>query len=266
MESNAETPPPVAPRQAAAVVLMRPGSGASIEVFMVRRHVQSEFVPDVFVFPGGSVQAGDREAEATAGLCAPVGASPLPLGTGVRAAALRELFEEAGALLAYRRDERWAADASGLARIANYRTDLIANRTTLGNIAAREGLRLATDVLTYWAHWITPEGLPKRFDTHFFLAEEQSGQTAIHDNVEVTASAWITPAAALKEYEQDRVPLVFATVRQLRELAGLRTPEAAFKRYAGVMPPTIMPIATRAEDGTFLVRIPGDPEGPTPLR
>jgi 8-oxo-dGTP pyrophosphatase MutT (NUDIX family) len=266
MASNADIPPTVAPRLAAAVVLMRSGSSASIEVFMVRRHVRSEFVPDVFVFPGGSVQAGDRDTEATAGLCAPVGAGPLPLGAGVRAAALRELFEEAGALLAYRRDERWTADASALDRVAGYRTELIAGRTTLGNIAAREGLRLATDDLAYWAHWITPDGMPKRFDTHFFLAEEQSGQTAIHDNVEVTASAWVTPEAALDGYEQGRFPLVFATVRQLRELVGLGTPEEAFARFAGITPPTIMPIATRAEDGTILVRIPGDPEGLTPLR
>jgi 8-oxo-dGTP pyrophosphatase MutT (NUDIX family) len=245
---------------------MRPGADAGIEVFMVRRNVRSEFVPDVYVFPGGSVQAGDHEAEATAGLCAPIGGGPLPLGTGVRAAALRELFEEAGALLAYRRDERWMADAGSLGRFATYRDELIAGRTTLGHIAAREGLRLATDSLAYWAHWITPEAMPKRFDTHFFLAEERSGQSAIHDNVEVTASAWVTPEAALDGFEQGSFPMVFATVRQLRELAGLRTMEEAFARFAGATPPTIMPIATRAADGTILVHIPGDPDGPTPLR
>ncbi len=265
MDSAATAPSPVAPRLAAAVALMRPGSG-SIEVFMVRRHVRSEFVPDVYVFPGGSVQVGDQEAEATSGLCVPVGDVPLPLGAGVRAAALRELYEEAGALLAYRRDERWTADANALDRFAAYRAELIAGRTTLGHIAAREGLRLATDVLAYWAHWITPEGMPKRFDTHFFLAEERSGQEASHDDVEVTASAWVTPQAALDGYERGDFPLVFATVRQLRELVGLRTAEEAFDRFAGITPPAIMPVATREEDGTILVRIPGDPEGETPLR
>jgi 8-oxo-dGTP pyrophosphatase MutT (NUDIX family) len=266
MDLNATTPPPAAPRLAAAVVLMRPGAGAGIEVFMVRRSVRSEFVPDVYVFPGGSVQAGDQEAEATAGLCAPVVEGPLLLGTGVRAAALRELFEEAGALLAYRREERWMADAGSLGRFADYRGELIAGRTTLGHIAAREGLRLATDSLAYWAHWITPEGMPKRFDTHFFLAEERSGQSAIHDNVEVTASAWISPRGALESFERGEFPMVFATVRQLRELVDLRSTDEAFARFAGATPPTIMPVARREADGTILVQIPGDPDGPTPLR
>ena len=84
--------------------------------------------------------------------------------------------------------------------------------------------------------------------------------------MEVTASAWITPQAALEGHEQGRFPLVFATVRQLRELIGLRTPAEAFARFAGVIPPAIMPVASRAEDGTILVRIPGDPEGETPLK
>ncbi len=69
---------------------------------MVRRHVRSEFVPDVFVFPGGSVQAADREAEQAPGVCLPTGDGPTTLGTGFRAAAIRELFEEAGALVALR--------------------------------------------------------------------------------------------------------------------------------------------------------------------
>jgi 8-oxo-dGTP pyrophosphatase MutT (NUDIX family) len=266
MHPEENLPTPVAPRLAAAVALLRPGSGAGVEVFMVRRHVRSEFVPDVYVFPGGSVQPGDQEAEATAGLCAPVGEGPLPLGAGVRAAALRELFEEAGALLAYRRDEQWRADDASRERFTAHRADLIAGSTTLGHIAAREGLRLATDALAYWAHWITPEGMPKRFDTHFFLAQEQSGQVATHDNVEVTASAWVTPEAALAGYEHGSFPLVFATLRQLRELVGLRTVDEAFARFAGVVPPTIMPVASRTEDGTIVVRIPGDPAGDTPLR
>ncbi|HEV2236306.1 MAG TPA: hypothetical protein VGR57_06550, partial [Ktedonobacterales bacterium] len=191
---------------------------------------------------------------------------PLPLGAGVRAAALRELFEEAGALLAYRRDERWQADAAARDRFDGYRAELIAGRTTLGHIAAREGLRLATDALAYWAHWITPEAMPKRFDTHFFLAEERSGQTAIHDNVEVTASAWVRPEDALEGFARGSFPLVFATVRQLRDLLGLRSPAEAFARFAGVIPPTIMPIAEHAADGSIIVHIPGDPEGPSSLR
>src|SRR5260370_41236329 len=85
---------PVTPHPAAAVVVAREGEGG-IEVFMVRRHIRSEFVPDAFVFPGGSVKAEDAAVERVPGLCAPAGAGPTTLGRGYRAAALPESFEEA---------------------------------------------------------------------------------------------------------------------------------------------------------------------------
>jgi 8-oxo-dGTP pyrophosphatase MutT (NUDIX family) len=98
----------VEPRLASAVMLLRDTtSGQGIEVFMVRRVIQSDFMPDVYVFPGGSVTKDDRAAELLDGLCKPVAASPgdpegrTALGSGARAAAIRELFEEAGILLAY---------------------------------------------------------------------------------------------------------------------------------------------------------------------
>src|SRR5258708_26326436 len=88
---------PVTPRPAAAVVVAREGEGG-IEVFMVRRHIRSEFVPDAFVFPGGSVKDEDAAVERAPGICAPSGTGPTTLGSGYRAAALPECFEEAGVL------------------------------------------------------------------------------------------------------------------------------------------------------------------------
>jgi 8-oxo-dGTP pyrophosphatase MutT (NUDIX family) len=142
-------------RPASAVVLARP-SGNRFEVFMVRRHIRSEFVPDAFVFPGGSVKEADVATEMTSDLCAPViGSGPTELGTGFRAAALRECFEEAGVLL-----------AGGIAqlekeRLAAYRDDLNHRRVSLMQIAEREGLTLSTDELLHWAHWITPVPLSR---------------------------------------------------------------------------------------------------------
>jgi 8-oxo-dGTP pyrophosphatase MutT (NUDIX family) len=95
--------------------LLRERPQGGIETFMVRRHVQSEFVPDVYVFPGGSVKPGDRDAETTPGLCVPPSSDHLGetvLGPGLRAAAIRELFEEAGVLLA-EQDGRVLAVTSG---------------------------------------------------------------------------------------------------------------------------------------------------------
>jgi 8-oxo-dGTP pyrophosphatase MutT (NUDIX family) len=257
--------PPVTPRLAAAVTLLRTREGRGVEVFMVRRHIRSDFAPDVYVFPGGSVQPSDSETERTAGLCAPAGEGPTALGTGVRVAAVRELFEEAGVLLASRRDAPWPLDAEATQRFAHYRAEVLAGRTTLASIAAREGVRLAADALVYWAHWITPEVMAKRFDTHFFLAEERSGQMAVHDDVEVTASAWVAPEAALAAFERDEFPLVFATVRQLRELTGFSSAAAALAHFAGTTPRTIKPVASRTADGEIIVQIPGDPSGPQRL-
>ena len=98
----------VEPRLASAVMLMRAtASGQGIEVFMVRRVIQSDFMPDVYVFPGGSVSKDDHAVELMDGLCELVALSSgdpegrTALGSGVRAAAIRELFEEACILLAY---------------------------------------------------------------------------------------------------------------------------------------------------------------------
>lgn len=266
MSSPAQPQPtPTTPRLAAAVVLARSRPGGGIEVFMVRRHVRSEFVPDVYVFPGGSVKPADREAEATPGLCVPAGEGVTALRSGLRVAALRELFEEAGVLLAYRRDAPLLIEVEARGRFATYRAELSAGRTTLGTVAAREGLRLATDALAHWAHWITPEVLPKRFDTHFFLAAAPEAQVAIHDDLEVTASAWLSPEEALTRHAQGEFPMVFATRHQLSALTGLPDVAAAIARFAGRAPETIMPEARPTGDGGFLVKLPGDPGDPVRL-
>src|SRR5689334_7601999 len=140
---------PVTPRPSAALVLLRDKEGGNedgggVEVFMVRRHVASEFVPDVFVFPGGSVKPEDREAELTPGLCAPVVPGPTVLGSGLRVAALRECFEEAGVLLARRGGRPLALAPDDTARFASYRADLQHKRATMRSVAEREGITLAT--------------------------------------------------------------------------------------------------------------------------
>ena len=167
----------VQPRLASAIMLLRDmPTGQGIEVFMVRRVIQSDFMPDVYVFPGGSVSADDRAAELAEAVCIPVapsGGDPegrTVLGSGVRAAAIRELFEEAGVLLAYRAGAILGIPEEDLEHFDAYRKAFHERRGSLVEMAHAENLMLATDHLGYFAHWITPEGIPKRFDTHFFLA------------------------------------------------------------------------------------------------
>jgi len=216
----------VQPRQAAAVMILRDAAdGNGLEVFMVRRVIQSDFMPDVYVFPGGSVQQDDKTAETTPGICRPVthevtdpeGRTALTLG--IRAAAIRELFEEAGVLLAYQDEHMLAIDAQNMERIAVYRQAFNERRGSLVEVARAENLVLATERLNYFAHWITPEGLPKRFDTHFFVTTAPAEQQAAHDQLETSEGLWIAPVEALVRSEQGTFPIVFATIHQLRELA-----------------------------------------------
>ncbi|HEX8733636.1 MAG TPA: NUDIX hydrolase [Ktedonobacterales bacterium] len=246
---------PATPRAASATVMARARSAGGIEVFMVRRHVRSEFVPNVYVFPGGSVAAADCEAERAAGVCVAAGDGVTALGTGFRAAAIRELFEEAGALVALRDGAPLRVTPDDLPHLAADRAALNAHTTTILEVARREGLALATDALLHWAHWITPEAWPKRFDTHFFLVEAPEGQEPAHDDLETTQSAWVTPEDALASFERGEFPLVFATIHQLRALSGLADVAAARARFAGLTPPTIMPRIVR-RDGQDVILLP----------
>lgn len=253
---NASSPAtPVTPRPASATVMARDRLAGGIEVFMVRRHVQSEFVPDVYVFPGGSVKQADRDVELAPGVCAHAGEGPTTLGSGFRAAAIRELFEEAGALVARRDGEPLTVTDADLPRLTTYRDGLNGKTTTLLEVTQREGITLATDTLLHWAHWITPEAWPKRFDTHFFLVEAPAGQEPAHDNLETTHSAWVTPKDALAGYERGEFPLVFATIYQLRELTDLANVAEARARFAGKVPQTIMP-RVEQRDGKDTILLP----------
>src|SRR5436305_10737925 len=244
-----KTPMAVQPRLASAVILLRDmTSGQGIEVFMVRRVIQSDFAPDVFVFPGGSVSADDRAAEQAEQVCTPVASSNADpegrtiLGSGTRTAAIRELFEEAGVLLAYRAEQILAISEEDVARFNNYRQEFNQRNGSLIEMVRAENLRLATDRLGYFAHWITPEGMPKRFDTHFFLTTAPSEQQAAHDRLETSEGIWISPTEALARFERKEFPLVFATIYQLRELAAFGSVQEALDSTTKQHVPTRLPV------------------------
>ncbi len=232
-------------RPAATLALLRGGEGGEMAVLLVRRHIQSDFNPNVFVFPGGSVAPSDREAEATPGLClvpAPRPGDPTALGSGFRVAALRECFEEAGVLLARQGSDLLARSPDEMDAVLADRAAVAAGTLDLRTLAERDGLTLETgDDLIHWAHWITPEGFPKRFDTHFFLAQAPWGQEAAHDAVETTESLWITPREALERFHEGALPLVLPTVHQLGALAGLTSLAEARQRFGRSIPATVLP-------------------------
>jgi 8-oxo-dGTP pyrophosphatase MutT (NUDIX family) len=260
----------VEPRLAATVMLLRDvtaqGQGRrGIEVFMVRRAVQSEFLPDLYVFPGGSVAADDRSVEQTEGLCMPVRPSladpegRTSLGNGVRTAAIRELFEEANVLLAYRDNAILAIYEEQIVRFASYRQALNERKGSLLEMARTEHLTFATDRLTYFAHWITPEGLPKRYDTHFFLATAPAEQEALYDQLETSDGVWIQPPEAMTRFQGGDFPVAFPTFHLLRALANFDRVQdvlaAAATRYVTVQIPRLI-----EQDGKREVYLPNDPD------
>jgi 8-oxo-dGTP pyrophosphatase MutT (NUDIX family) len=248
---------PVNPRPASAVVLARsvstPSGASGLEVFMVRRHGRSAFVPGAFVFPGGSVSADDTAAESAPGICDGAPDGPTALGCGFRVAAIRECFEEAGVLLATRQGAPVAFAGDELSRLADLRAALNRHETTAADVARALDATLATATLLHWAHWITPEPMPKRFDTHFFLAAMPALQQAAHDQIETTAGIWIRPEDALARFEGGDFPLVFATIHQLRALTGLTSLADAHARFAGTTPRTIHPRIVQHDDRTVIV-------------
>lgn len=219
------------PLPSASVILLRRAT-VGFETFMVRRATQAASFADAYVFPGGVVRHDDYGyqppedvftadqalEELTARGSTPPESAALALA--LWHAALRELFEEAGVLLA--RDTSGAmlrilaADAT---RFAELRQALQAGRLTMGQILADERLTLDYRALRYFSHWITPVYVPRRFDTRFFVAEMPEGQTAIHCQIESTDGIWIRPDDALSRSARGQFSIVFPTRMHLERLS-----------------------------------------------
>jgi 8-oxo-dGTP pyrophosphatase MutT (NUDIX family) len=215
-------------REAATVVLVRDGR-VGIEVFMLRRSHRLVFTPGAYVFPGGAVDASDRDPAAAA-CCVgrdDAGASRVlgvaDGGLAYWVAAVRECFEEAGVLLA--RDARDRAlgfgDPLTDARFRRHRDLLNARRRTIADICAGESVRLDVAPIHYFAHWLTPHPAPRRYNTRFFVVEVPAEQPPLHDDGEAVDGLWVRPEDALARW-----PGEAELIRPTRECL------AAFTRFA----------------------------------
>jgi 8-oxo-dGTP pyrophosphatase MutT (NUDIX family) len=244
-----EPAPHVEVQPAATVMLVRDAGerrGGSLEVLMLRRHPESVFAADAWVFPGGRVDDGDgagmplgagpSDEEASAALGLPSG------GLAYWVAAARECFEEAGILLARHADTGVWLDTSSewsAARLARHRRDVHAGVASLGVVLEAEGLVLDLSGVHYVSHWITPPGrTARRFDTRFFVAAVPPGQVASHDATETVESLWITPADALARGAVGEIVLVIPTIANLQALAQFSSTEelVASARAIGHVP------------------------------
>jgi 8-oxo-dGTP pyrophosphatase MutT (NUDIX family) len=244
----------VNPRPASTILLLRDGA-SEIEVFMMVRHYEIEFNSGALVFPGGSVDKGDREIIASPALYS--GGEGLdPSALSFRIAAIRETFEESGILLARPQGSKTLVDAKRASEIeAATRTALCEGKTTFSKVLADSGMALALDELVPYAHWITPEGMPKRFDTWFFLAATPPEQAGAHDGKESTDSIWVSPREALAGDESGRFKLPFPTTRNLIRLGKQPSVKAALDDSRGKQVVTVMPVMTKLNGGRQL-RIP----------
>jgi 8-oxo-dGTP pyrophosphatase MutT (NUDIX family) len=183
--------PPATPRAAATVVLLR----SPLEVYMLERQATMVFGGQ-YAFPGGGVDPSDRPALIRPDWAARLGVPPEQAAAVVGAAA-RELFEEAGVLLAgpVEQPDRTVGDVSTPDWEAD-RAAVAAHAVPLAEVLRRRGLRLRDDLLLPWTRWLTPEFEPRRFDTWFFIALLPEGQGARDVSGEAAVTTWISPAAA----------------------------------------------------------------------
>lgn len=243
------------PSAAASVVILRDGGvGSGLEVYMLERHQGSgQTFAGAFVFPGGKV---DREDAGPAwGPLAPT-AAPHP-DHAFWVAAVRETFEEAGLLFARKSAASHLVGADDAYRLvaAERGADRKGRSGRFLDMVQREGLTLAADEMVHFGHWITPTWVPKRFDTHFFLAAAPHEQSENLDRRESAEGVWISPSEALAQAEAGKRTLVAVTRCTLELLATWRSVDEAMTaaRARRVVP--VQPVMEERPGGKVL-RIP----------
>ena len=234
-------------RDAATVLLVRDGTDG-LEIYLLRRTRNMPFAGGMTAYPGGGVDPRDSETQ-----LAWVGPPPADwagwfrttesLARALVCAAVRETFEEAGVLLAGPADGPVLSDVD-TAEWESVRQALLAREVSLAQALSAQGLAIRADLLRPWAHWITPEPEPRRYDTRFFVAAVPAGQQARHVTGEADEASWLRPADALAEHEARTRTMLPPTLLTLADLAPHSTVDSAL---AGAPPRPISPVLPRIE-------------------
>jgi 8-oxo-dGTP pyrophosphatase MutT (NUDIX family) len=221
--------PPVVPRPSATLVLLREGP-KGLEVLLLKRHPRSGFIPEAWVFPGGTLDPADGGEEIhprIRGLTPKEAAErlrfedPTHPAMAFWVAALRETFEETGILL-------HAGDNSpGQDALVESRRRLLAGECLFAETLDRLDVTLNAGDLAYCGFWVTPECEPRRYTTRFFAGEVGRDAPVTPHEKEMVDALWLTPPDALARNEEGSLPLVFPTLFTLEELAPFQTPAEA---------------------------------------
>ena len=260
---------PATPSPAATLVLLRDRPPTDVEVLLLKRHAKSKFAAGDYVFAGGKIEADDMPPDGEGfcrGLTAGQAAARFGGGLAPREAlsywvgAIREAFEEVGALLAYGPDGRLLRILpEAKLRYEAYRTACQKANAAFFEMLRAEHLTLATDRLAYFAHWITPEERPLRFDTRFFAALMPPEQEPAVDGHEIVDLKWLTPAEAISASHRKDIGLRGPTLKNLELVAGGGSPassvvESLGRREVQTIRPRMLQV-----DGEPVAILPGDP-------
>jgi len=240
-----------APKPAATVLLVR--DAERLEVLMVRRSAGMAFGASAWVFPGGKVAPEDM-AEDWRGV---VNGRFGDLERALRIAAARETFEESGLLLVRRASDGMVPPVEALVSLIGQRAEIEAAPGLLVRRLAEQGLLLDIESLVRFAHWITPDFEPRRYDTHFFLAAAPPEQASSHDGREAVDHGWVTPGEVLEARTRGEARLMFPTRLNLEMLSRAATADDALSQ-AKVRPVvTVEPKVAETSAGKVL-RIPAE--------
>jgi 8-oxo-dGTP pyrophosphatase MutT (NUDIX family) len=242
-------------RPAATIVLLR-DRPHGLEVFMMVRHHAIDFASGALVFPGGRVDENDFMLARNAALCANLDGLD-DAAMAFRLAAIRETFEECGVLFARPGNGAGLVDGASLQAIErSHRAPLAEGRIGFADVLTACNLLPATDLLTHFAHWITPRHQPKRYDTHFFLAMAPEEHLAVHDGAESVDSLWATPRQVLTDTAAGRFKLVFATQMNLMKLAHYGTAAEAIEAARQAPVVTVLPEVSQIDATRRVMQIP----------
>ena len=204
---------PVIPRSAATIVLARDRGDAPYDVLLLRRPSTSRFAAGAYVFPGGTIDAADEDPELHARLAPGAGDRPGGREPAALAAALRELLEETGLLL--------ADHDPGPEAVEEMRRALLAGERDLATLSRERNLTFHGVRTAYFGRWITPRRFSRRYDTRFFLAvlppEREEFEPALTE--ELAGFTWLPPATAVERFREGRLPMLFPTRTTLAALA-----------------------------------------------
>jgi len=209
-------------------MLVRDGE-SGMEVFMLRRNLESAPWGGLYLFPGGAVDEADRHEDLEA-VCrgrSDDGASQVlgidKGGLAFWVAAVRECFEEAGVLL---------VDGELPDHIDDYRAQIESGELRFVELCQRYHLTITADTIHYVSHWITPVGAPRRYDTRFFLAAAPPGQTPAHDEREAIAHLWVHPRDALERQQAGELDMLPPTISNLKAISGFDNVDELLTSYA----------------------------------